>query len=346
MSFDVIKEQRMVRTLFYSLITSAELIAKDKQLSEEFVTNVSKFIRERTIIDEGTRDVKEVIRNHVQTLGWKNIKCNINPELGTGHVSLGKNRYVINEIADSDGALLTLRAIFEGICFHMLKHPVKADVSLAMKADSHYEVNFSRRHEASSTTVEEKSPTTSILTDRAIHQSLKIEHLFNPIFTKEIPTVILFETAWKVITESLIANFSAENDAIIKEALKIPTLENLSIIIMKLTEGQEEKEIINMAEIIGEFFIKILKSRISVDPFNTLISTLRDKHAKSYLLYYECRNFCAERKFAHRCTFIRGMWIGILNEIFGFQVKVNELMHAGKRDSYCMLELVREEEVV
>ncbi|MHA1210960.1 MAG: hypothetical protein ACTSSH_00735, partial [Candidatus Heimdallarchaeota archaeon] len=115
--------------------------------------------------------------------------------------------------------------------------------------------------------------------------------------------------------------------------------ENLSIIILKLTEQISEEEIMSMADIVGEFFVRILSTKISSPLFEKLQSTLRDKHATSYLIYYECRHFCADKQFVNRCTFIRGMWVGILSELYGQPIKVIELMHAGKRDTYCMVEL-------
>ncbi|MHA1213274.1 MAG: hypothetical protein ACTSSH_12560, partial [Candidatus Heimdallarchaeota archaeon] len=243
MALDIIKEQRMIRALFYSLVQSAELINTNKEQSEKFVAQVSKFIRERALADEGTQDAKEVVVELLETFGWKSIKIDYTSGSGSGKISLGKNRFFINEISDTDGSLLVLRAFFEGICYYLMGAPAEAKVTLSFSSGTYYEIAFSKKK---GIIVPIKKVITAVpeeLTDRSIHESLTITSIFNPIFTRDIPSVILFETAWKVITESYIANYAIENDEIAKEALKIPSMENLSIIILKLTEQISEEEI-------------------------------------------------------------------------------------------------------
>ncbi len=117
---------------------------------------------------------------------------------------------------------------------------------------------------------------------------------------------------------------------------------NLSRFITKIIEDETEEEILNLSELIGEFIVKILITKTNEPLIGLLQSTLQDCHADSYLIYYECRKFCAEKQLPNRCAFIRGMWVGILSEIFGIQIKIKELFHAGKRDRYCMVELTPE----
>lgn len=344
MALDIIKEQRMIRTLFYSLVQSADLIVDDNSKCEKFVSIVGKFIKERTLRDDVTRDEKEIVSELLVTLGWKSSVINFNQDEGYGKVTLGKNRFFVKEIADSKGLLLVLQALFDGIGYFLLKSPVKTKAKLSLKSSSHYEVEFSRTKIVVEQKEEEKPSLVPVeIADKSIHVSLTIDKIFNPIFTKDIPDFILFETLWKVVTESYVANFSADANDPVNKALKNPTMTNLSFIILKLTENEKEEEIVNMSEIIGEFLVKILSTKITDPLIGKLQSTLRDKHANSYLIYYDCRFFCAEKKFVNRCTFIRYMWVGILNEIFGRQVMIKELFHAGKRDKYCMLELVPEE---
>ncbi len=346
MALDIIREQRMIRTLFFSLIQSAELIADDKLKCDKFTTNVANFIKDKALREEDTREEKEIVIELLEMLGWKSSVVKFNPDIGSGTAILGRNRYFVNEIEDSPGTLVVLQALFEGIGHFLLKYPVNAKAKLSLRSGSHYNVQFSKSIIEIDEIEEEEekpSPFPVEIADRTIHGTLTIDNIFNPIFSKDIPNVILFETIWKVISESYVANYSADASDSVNEALKNPTMANLSLIMMKLTENEEEEEIINMAEIMGEFFVKILSTKIT-DPLNTkLQSTLKDKHASSYLIYYDCRVFCAEKKFVNRCSFIRGMWVGILNEIFGRQVIIKELFHASKRDRYCMIELVPEE---
>ncbi|MCK5159718.1 MAG: hypothetical protein KAR08_11200, partial [Candidatus Heimdallarchaeota archaeon] len=260
-----------------------------------------------------------------------------------GKATLGQNRYFVKEIADSKGTLLVLQALFTGIGHYLMEYPVKAKAKLSLKSSSHYEIQFSKTKIVVEQIEVKPSPVPLEVADKTIHGILTIDNIFNPIFSKNIPDFILFETIWKVITESYVANFSADANDPVNKALKDPSMTNLSFIIMKLTENEKEKEIVNMSEIIGEFLVKILSTKITDPLIGKLQSTLRDKHASSYLIYYDCRFFCAEKKFVNRCTFIRNMWVGILNEIFGRQVMIKELYHAGKRDKYCMMELVPEE---
>ncbi len=343
MALDIIREQRMIRTLFYSLVQSADLLIDDNTKCEKFVSNVAKFIKEKTLRDDDTRDEKEIVSDLLETLGWKSSVINFNQDEGQGKVSLGQNRFFVKEIADSEGTLLVLQALFEGIGYFLLKNPVKAKAKLSLKSSSHYEVEFSRTKIVIEQIEEKPSLVPVEVTDRSIHSDLTVDKIFNPIFTKDIPDFILFETFWKVVTESYVANFSADANDPVNKALKNPTMTNLSFIIMKLIEDEKEEEIVNMSEIVGEFLVKILSTKITDPLIGKLQSTLRDKHASSYLIYYDCRFFCAEKKFVNRCIFIRNMWVGILNEIFGRQVMIKELFHAGKRDKYCMLELVPEE---
>lgn len=343
MALDIIREQRMIRTLFYSLVQSADLLIDDNTKCEKFVSNVAKFIKEKTLRDDDTRDEKEIVSDLLETLGWKSSVINFNQDEGQGKVSLGQNRFFVKEIADSEGTLLVLQALFEGIGYFLLKNPVKAKAKLSLKSSSHYEVEFSRTKIVIEQIEEKPSLVPVEVTDRSIHSDLTVDKIFNPIFTKDIPDFILFETFWKVVTESYVANFSADANDPVNKALKNPTMTNLSFIIMKLIENEKEEEIVNMSEIVGEFLVKILSTKITDPLIGKLQSTLRDKHASSYLIYYDCRFFCAEKKFVNRCIFIRNMWVGILNEIFGRQVMIKELFHAGKRDKYCMLELVPEE---
>lgn len=345
MALDIIKEQRLIRTLFYSLIQSADLIVDNNSKCEIFVSNVAKFVKERFLREDETRDEKEIVSELLVTLGWKSTVINFNQDEGHGKATLGQNRFFVKEIADSKGTLLVLQALFEGIGHFLLKNPVKAKAKLSLKSSSHYEVQFSRKKIVVEQKEEEEKPSLVPIevADKSIHGALTIDKIFNPIFTRDIPDFMLFETFWKVVTESYVANFSADANDPVNKALKNPTMTNLSFIIMKLTENEKEEEIVNMSEIVGEFLVKILSTKITDSLINKLQSTLRDKHASSYLIYYDCRFFCAEKKFVNRCTFIRSMWVGILNEIFGRQVMIKELYHAGKRDKYCMLELVPEE---
>ncbi|MGC9780236.1 MAG: hypothetical protein HZR80_13405 [Candidatus Heimdallarchaeota archaeon] len=339
MALDIIKEQRMIRTIFYSLIQSADLLVDNKAHCEQFVSKVGKFISEKTLREEDTRDVKEASRELLETLGWKSIGMDINLERGNGNINLGKNRFIVNEIADSKGALLVIQALFEGIGSYIFKSPVSAKVELSLSSSSYYNITLTRKKIQADTVLDKPSAVPFEVADRSIHETLTIDSMFNPIFTKDVPSVILFETIWKVVTESYVANVTDESD-FVKEALKNPTMENLSLIIMKLTENEEENEILNMSEILGEFVVKILSTKISGSLISRLQTTLRDRHAINYLIYYECRLFCADKKFVNRCTFIRGMWVGLLSEIFSIPIKIKELYHAGKRDRYCMLELV------
>ena len=71
------------------------------------------------------------------------------------------------------------------------------------------------------------------ISETAIHQNLSIESMFYPILSRDIPTIILFETTWKVISESFIANYSIEEDDLLKQAIKTESMENMSRIIMK-----------------------------------------------------------------------------------------------------------------
>jgi len=338
MALDIIKEQRMIRTLFYSLLQSAELIADNEELSSSFVSNIEKFIRDRTIIEEGTRDIKEIATEFIDALGWRNTSINFDSTKGSGKIILGRNRYFVKELSDTPGTLLVIQAIFQGIGYHLFTAPTVAAAKLTFSTGSYYEINLQKLHEMDSETEAATTKTPNLSISETIHEGLTIDDMFNPIFQKSLPDVFLFEAAWKVITESYVANFSDANEEI-KEALKKQSMTNLSKIINKITENEDEAEIMNLSELVGEFIVKILSSKINEPLITKLQTTLQDRHSESYLIYYECRKFCAGKKFVNRCTFIRSMWVGILSEIFGVQMKIKELFHAGKRDRYCMLEL-------
>ena len=246
MALDIINEQRMIRTLFYSLVQSAELIVDDNSKCDKFVSNVAKFIKERTLRDDDTRDEKEIVSDLLETLGWKSTVINFNEDEGHGKATLGQNRFFVNEIADSKGTLLVLQALFEGIGYFLLKSPVKAKAKLSLKSSSHYEVEFSRTEIVVEQKEEEEKPSLVPVevADKSIHVSLTIDKIFNPIFTKDIPDFMLFETFWKVVTESFVANFSADANDPVNKALKDPSMTNLSFIIMKLTENEKEEDIV------------------------------------------------------------------------------------------------------
>ncbi|MHA1440792.1 MAG: hypothetical protein ACTSPK_02870 [Candidatus Heimdallarchaeota archaeon] len=338
MALDILKEQRMIQTLFFSLINSAELLVDDKEKSEEFVYKVESFVREKLIVEGEESEVKDKIIEQLETLGWRNVVINYNAGSGTGEVYLGKNKYIVKDMANSDGVLLVIQGILEGTCYHLLESPVKANVSFTFSSGNHYLAKISKKIEKFGRGEIRRMKPTAI-SESAIHQNLKIESIFYPIISRDIPTIILFETTWKVISESFIANYSTEEDELLKEAIKTESMENMSRIIMKITEGESDEEIQNIAELLGEFIAKILATRVGGSLEKKLQSTLADKNAESYLIYYECRAFCAEREFDKRCTFIRSLWVGMLSEIFGYQMKIKEVFHAGKRDRYCMIEL-------
>jgi len=344
MAFDIIKEQRMIRTLFHSLISAANFVAENKEQREQFVKSVATFVRERSLVEDDTREKCDLIKETLETLGWKSVKIAYKEGDDQGKVHLGKNRYIPNDLADSNGVLLVLQGLFSGLCYHLVKGQVKVKAELSLLASSFYDISFVKSKDLILEVPEtKKTPVpTSETIDSSVHDNFSLEQLFNPIFTRDIPTMILFDTAWKVIRESYIAN-APGSELNEQEELKEPSMKNLSRLIKKLTENVAEEEILNMAEIIGEFFAKLLKTKISEPLLNKLQPTLTDKHASSYLIYYECRHFCAENQFTNRCIFVRGMWVGILGEILGFPIKIKEVLHAGKRDRYCMLELVPEQ---
>ena len=341
MALDIIKEQRMIRTLFYSLIKAADLITENKNLSEEFVDTVQKYVRERVLLDDSTKEITDVADELLETLGWKNSVLKIDESTGTGKISLGKNRYIVKEIADTKGILLLLKALFEGIGYNILKGPVEVKASISLSSGSQYEVEIKRK--ARSITQEKSTEVRSIehqLEDPITHSSLTIDSMFGPIFSRRIPDVLLFDTAWKVISESLVANYSTNEDDPVKEILKNESEANLSRLILKLTENQLDEDISNLSELVGEFIVKILSTKVNIPLLDALQTTLRDRHLNSYLIYYECRKFCANKTFEKRCTFIRNMWVGILSEIFGIPMTIKDVLHAGKRDTYCMVEII------
>ncbi|RLI69078.1 hypothetical protein DRO91_03890 [Candidatus Heimdallarchaeota archaeon] len=339
MAFDIIKEQRMIRTLFYSLIHSANFLADRADQKQKFIQDIATFVRERSMVEDDTRDKCELVKETLEMFGWKSTKIDYLEGETEGRVFLGKNRYIPNDLADSQGALIVLQAFIEGLCFHLIKAPVDARAELSLRTGSFYEITFTRSSkEATTPTYVKKTPHLAEETiDMSIHDNLTIEQLFYPIFTREIPTMILFDAAWKVIRESYVAN-ALGSELAEQEELKKPSIRNISIIIKKLTEKAPEEEILNMAEIIGEFFAKFLKTKISDALYDKLQPTLKDKHATSYLVYYDCKQFCSNDRFINRCIFIRGMWTGILSEVLGFPIQIKEVLHAGKRDRYCMIE--------
>ncbi len=339
MSLDILKEQRMIQTLFFSLINSAELLRDDKEKSEEFVYKVERFVREKMISRREDIEVKDIIIEQLEILGWRNVVLKYNVSKGTGEVFLGKNKYIVKDAADSEGVLLVIQAIIEGTSYHLFANPVKAEVTFSFSSGSHYTAKLSKKIEKF-VQGETKRIRPTAISESVIHKNLTIESIFYPILSRDIPTIILFETTWKVISESFIANYSAEEDEELKEAIKTESMENMSRLVMKITEGETEEEIQNIAELIGEFIAKILATRVGGSLINKLQSTLTDKDASSYLIYYECRTFCADKEFTNRCIFIRSLWVGMLSEIFGYPIMKKEVFHAGKRDRYCMIELV------
>ncbi|MHA1308410.1 MAG: hypothetical protein ACTSQN_14055 [Candidatus Heimdallarchaeota archaeon] len=72
MALDILKDQRMIQTLFFSLINSAELLVGDKEKSEEFVFRVERFVREKMISEGEEAEVKEKIIEQLEFLGWRN----------------------------------------------------------------------------------------------------------------------------------------------------------------------------------------------------------------------------------------------------------------------------------
>ena len=338
MSLDILKEQRMIQTLFFSLINSAELLIDDKEKSEEFVYKVERFVREKLISSGEESEVKKTIIEQLEIFGWRNVVLKYNASKGTGEVFLGKNKYIIKDVADSKGVLLVIQAFIEGTCYHLFTNPVKAEVTFSFSTGSHYTAKLSKKIEKyTRDEIKRIRPTT--ISEGAIHKNLTIESIFYPILSRDIPTLILFETTWKVISETFIANYSIEEDEELKEAIKTESMENMSRLVMKITEDESEEEIQNIAELIGEFIAKILATRVGGSLINKLQSTLADKNASSYLIYYECRSFCADNEFMNRCIFIRSLWVGMLSEIFGSPMMIKEVFHAGKRDRYCMIEL-------
>ncbi|MHA1125864.1 MAG: hypothetical protein ACTSSB_12570 [Candidatus Heimdallarchaeota archaeon] len=338
MALDILKDQRMIQTLFFSLINSAELLVGDKEKSEEFVFRVERFVREKMISEGEEAEVKEKIIEQLEFLGWRNAVIKYNAGSGTGEIILGKNKYIVKDAADSEGVLLVIQGIIEGMCYHLLENPVKAEVSFSFSTGSHYTVKISKKIERLAKGETRRIRPTAI-SEKALHQNLNIESMFYPILSKDIPSFIIFETTWKVISESLIANYSTEEDEILKEAIKTESMENMSRLIMKITEDESEDEIRNVAELLGSFIAKILATRVGGSLEKKLQSTLLDSNASSYLIYYECRTFCADREFDKRCMFIRSLWVGMLSEIFGHPIMIKEVFHAGKRDRYCMIEL-------
>ncbi|NHJ83854.1 MAG: hypothetical protein FK734_00245 [Asgard group archaeon] len=343
MALDIIKEQRMIRTLFFSLIESAELLQTSNDLSKKFKISISRYIRERTLLSDLDEDKIANITELLEILGWKSIKIDYNTNDDHGTVILGKNRFFVDEVADIKGTLLVLEAFIEGICAFLIGNPVDAKAEFSFSSTSHYLISFKKKAQLDLGMEERVTAIPKFEKDIANIENLTIEGMLSPIFSKEIPEVILFEVAWKVVTESFIANHPTANDDEIKQILQNPSMMNLSLIIMRLTESHADDEILAMAEIIGEFFAKILSTKVSGSLIERLQGTLSDTKLPNYLIYYECRLFCTDKKFVNRCHFIRGMWIGILSEILGRQLQIKELFHAGKRDKYCMIELIPEE---
>ncbi|MHA1435148.1 MAG: hypothetical protein ACTSO7_15000, partial [Candidatus Heimdallarchaeota archaeon] len=123
MALDILKDQRMIQTLFFSLINSAELLVGDKEKSEEFVFRVERFVREKMISEGEEAEVKEKIIEQLEFLGWRNAVIKYNAGSGTGEIILGKNKYIVKDAADSEGVLLVIQGIIEGMCYHLLENP-------------------------------------------------------------------------------------------------------------------------------------------------------------------------------------------------------------------------------
>ncbi|MHA1308409.1 MAG: hypothetical protein ACTSQN_14050, partial [Candidatus Heimdallarchaeota archaeon] len=132
---------------------------------------------------------------------------------------------------------MVIQGIIEGMCYHLLENPVKAEVSFSFSTGSHYTVKISKKIERLAKGETRRIRPTAI-SEKALHQNLNIESMFYPILSKDIPSFIIFETTWKVISESLIANYSTEEDEILKEAIKTESMENMSRLIMKITEDE------------------------------------------------------------------------------------------------------------
>jgi hypothetical protein len=338
MTFDIIKEQRLIRTLFYSLIEAANLVAESEKAKKQFKKKLDKYIRDRVMIDEDVREIKEVVTEFIETLGWRNITISYDTISDKGKITLGNNRYIPKELADAKGTLIVLEGLFQGLCFHLLKKPATTKATLSLKQHSNYELSFSKSKEEQEDLL--KKPEILDITPEISYQdTLSMETIFFPIFGRNIPKQLLLNALWKVVSESYTSNYLQEGDTNAKEALKKETEENLSFLILKMIEDEPEEEIISLATILGEFIVKILSTQIEDSLLAKLQSTLQDRHATSYLIYYDRCKFCADKKYEGRCSFIHGLWLGILSEIYGIPIEIKSVLHAGKRDRYCMVEL-------
>ena len=339
MTFDILKDQRMKRTIFYSLIQAANLLVENNKNSEIFNNQIEKFLQEKVLFNEEI-EPKEKITELLDTFGWRHIVFEYNEESMKGSIKLGKNKYILSEIADSKGALIVIKALIEGICYQINKTPVEAEVHYSLSAGVQYDITFGPKKILTAEDIIRIKKSSKYLDNDSMHEEFTIENLYSPIFSKEISPKILFEITWKVITESFVANVSGVEDEEVKKAIKNESMKSLSILIQELSEDESEEEIYNISEIIGEYIVKILKTRYKESLVEKLQTTLQDRNADNYLIYFDCRSFCAERNFDNRCLFIRGLWVGILSEIYGKTLKIKEVLHAGKRDRYCMIEIL------
>jgi predicted hydrocarbon binding protein len=341
MALDIIKEQRMIRTLYFALSQAADQFVSNDEKEQSFVRSVQQFIQERVISSDSLRDKEEVVREQIETLGWRNIQLNYQEDSGEGKLLLGRNRYIVKDKAETPGTFLLIRSLIQGLCQELFNVPVNTNVQLSLRSGSFYEITFEKTTlwvPSKKTEHGREEPGSKI--EKGVIPPLTIENIFHPILARKVPELILFEAAWKVITESFLANYTEEKGTEISNALNEQTIENLSFLIPKLVENEEPEEILNLSELLGEFVAKILKQRIDESIIELLQPTLQDRHANSYLIYYEQRSFCADKQVENRCHFIHGLWVGILSEVYSMPMKINEVYHAGKRDKYCMVELI------
>lgn len=229
----------------------------------------------------------------------------------------------------------------QGLSYHLFKAPVKANAFLSMKQGTFYEIDLTRVQRPTPK-IKEKDRASPGKTAQELKISpLTIEDIFQPIFGKNISSSILFEALWKIISESFVAEYSDLAEEELEEALKEPSMKNLNLFIHKIITKEKKEEIPNVARLFGEFVVKILTTKLDRAVINYLQPTLRDRHAESYFIYYPKQSFCSNDQIPDRCVFIHGLWLSILEEIYGMPIEIKEVFHAGKRDQYCMVEFVR-----
>ncbi|MBD3192026.1 MAG: hypothetical protein GF308_15370 [Candidatus Heimdallarchaeota archaeon] len=342
MSLEIIKTQRMIRTLYYSLITAAQLIHKNKGEAEKFTAKVESFIKNRIPLQTGKDTSNNEITEFIDTLGWRNVTIDFDSGLGHGKILLGRNRFFPKTLAESEGTLLVIQAIMQGLSYHLFKAPVKATAILSMKSGTFYEISLTHVQRTIPKTRRDKDTSSPGETAQELRISLlTIEDIFQPIFGKNISSSILFEALWKIISESFVAEYSDLDEEELEKALKDPSIKNLNLFIHKIINKEKKEEILNVARLFGEFVVKILTTKLDKAVINYLQPTLRDRHADSYFIYYPKQSFCSNNQIAERCVFIHGLWLNILEEIYGMPIEIKEVFHAGKRDQYCMVEFVR-----